>query len=311
MLRKSVLKISLLLMICIICSGISSAEKVKDLSGATHSEDRLLIGTTTSLDATGVLDELSQKFKDETNINVEWVAVGTGQAIGYGQNGDVDLVMVHDRTAEDKFIDAGFGLDRRVIASNYFMIGGPESDPAEIKGKAASEAFKQIDTAAKTDDKVVFVSRGDGSGTHSREKQIWKSAGFDYTVINKSPWYKDAAAGMGQTISMADEMQGYTLSDASTWMSMQSNITLVPLVTEGKDLLNLYAVIRVNPDKFPDVKINVDAGKKWENFLISDDTQKLIGEFGTQKYGKPLFVPAKGDAVTLNVTEKEISAKVE
>jgi tungstate transport system substrate-binding protein len=130
-------------------------------------------------------------------------------------------------------------------------------------------------------------------------------------VVNKSPWYKDAAAGMGQTISMADEMQGYTLSDMSTWMSMQGNITLVPLVTEGKDLLNIYAVIRVNPEKFSDVKINVDAGKKWENFLISADTQKLIGDFGSGKYGKALFVPAKGDAASLNVTETEISGKIE
>jgi tungstate transport system substrate-binding protein len=311
MMRKSVVLTCLLLAVLLLAGTGVSAEKVKDLSGTDHSGDRLLIGTTTSLDATGILDVLASKFKDENKINVEWVAVGTGQALGYGQNGDVDVVMVHDRSAEDKFIDAGYGLDRRVFASNYFMIGGPESDPAKIKGKTASEAFKLIDEAGKTNAKVVFVSRGDGSGTHAREKQIWKTAGFDYAVVNKSPWYKDAAAGMGQTISMADEMQGYTLSDMSTWMSMQGNITLVPLVTDGKDLLNIYAVIRVNPEEFPDVKINTDAGKKWENFLISDDTQKLISEFGTEKYGKALFVQAKGEAAALNVTEKEISGKVE
>ncbi|MDD1728816.1 MAG: substrate-binding domain-containing protein, partial [Methanospirillum sp.] len=310
MMKRALIMTCLLLAVMLICGG-ASAEKVKDLTDAKHASDRLLIATTTSLDATGVLDELSKKFAEENNVSVEWIAVGTGQAIGYGQTGDVDVVMVHDRAAEDKFLDAGNGLDRRVFASNYFMIGGPESDPAKIAGKTASEAFKAISEAGNTDTKVVFVSRGDGSGTHSREKLIWKSAGLDYTVVNKSPWYIDAAAGMGQTITMANEKDGYTLADASTWNSMQSNITLVPLVTDGKDLLNIYAVIRVNPDKFPNAGINVDAGKKWENFLISDDTQKLIADFGTEKYGKPLFVPAKGDAANLNVTEAEISSPVE
>lgn len=293
-----------------VCSVIS-AEKVTDLTGAEHSADRLLIGTTTSLDATGVLDELAKKFSDENNIKVEWVAVGTGQALKYGENGDVDVVMVHDRAAEDKFLDAGYGIDRRVIASNYFMVGGPESDPAKIAGMTASEAFAAIAEAGETDNTVMFVSRGDASGTHSREKLIWKTAGFNYTDVNSSPWYIDAAAGMGQTITMADEKQAYTLADTATWNSMQNDIALVPLVTDGEDLLNIYAVIMVNPEKFPDVAINTDAAKKWVNYLISDDTQQAIGEFGTEKFGKPLFVPAKGDAATLKVSEEEISSPVE
>ena len=309
MMRKALIGTCLLLAVLLLCGSGVSAEKMKDLNESTHATDRLLIGTTTSLDATGALDELSKKFAEENNVSVQWVAVGTGQALKYGEAGDVDLVMVHDRAAEDKFIDAGYGLDRRVFASNYFLVAGPESDPAKIAGKTASEAFKAIAEAGTTDNKVAFVSRGDGSGTHSREKLLWKAAGYDYAEVNKSPWYIDAAAGMGQTLTMANEKDAYVLADSATWNTVQSNLTLKPYITDGKDLLNVYAVIRINPDKFPGVGINVDAGKKWENFLISDDIQKWFGDF--KKDGKALFVPAKGDAVTLNVTEEEISSPVE
>jgi len=309
MMRKALLGICLLLAAMFLCCSGVYAEKVTDLTGVTHSGDRLLIGTTTSLDATGALDELAKMFAEQNNVSVEWVAVGTGQAIGYGQNGDVDLIMVHDRVKEDKFLDDGYGLDRRVFASNYFLIAGPESDPAKIKGLTASEAFKAIAEAATKDNQISFISRGDESGTHAREKLLWKAAGFNYTDVNTTPWYLDAAAGMGQTLTMADEKQGYTLADTATFNSMEGNLTLVPYVTDGKDLLNIYAVIRVNPEKFPNVGINVDAGKKWENFLISDEVQNWFATF--QKDGKPLFVPAKGDEKTLNVTVEEISSPVE
>lgn len=309
MMRRALIGTCMILAVLLLCCSGVAAEKVKDLNGTTHASDRLLIGTTTSLDATGALDQLSKKFGEENNVSVQWIAVGTGQAIEYGKNGDVDVVMVHDRAAENKFIDAGYGLDRRVFASNYFLIAGPESDPAKIAGLSATDAFKAIQKAGTTDTKVVFVSRGDGSGTHSREKLLWKAAGFDYTDVNKSPWYIDAAAGMGQTLTMANEKDAYVLADSATWNSMESNLTLKPYITDGADLLNVYAVIRVNPDKFPNAGINVDAGKKWENFLISDDTQKFLADF--TKDGKPLFVPAKGDATTLNVTEAEISSPVE
>lgn len=311
MMRRSLISIVLIVLAVISVCSVVSAEKMTDLTGAEHSADRLLIGTTTSLDATGALDELSSLFKEKYGVTAEWVAVGTGQALKYGESGDVDLVMVHDRAAEDKFIDAGYGLDRRVFGSNYFLVAGPESDPAKITGMTASEAFAAIAQAGETDNNVYFVSRGDASGTHSREKLIWKTAGFNYTDVNSSPWYIDAAAGMGQTLTMADEKQAYLLSDSATWNTMAEDITLVPYVTDGNDLLNIYAVMRINPEKFPDVEINTDAAKKWENFMISDEVQQFFAEFGTEKYGKPLFVPAKGDAATLNVSEEEISSPVE
>ncbi|NLW75354.1 MAG: solute-binding protein [Methanomicrobiales archaeon] len=302
--------IALVLGVMLLC-GVVSAEKLttEGLEGSEHASDRLLIGTTTSLDATGALDELSKQFAEKYNVTAEWVAVGTGQALKYGESGDVDLVMVHDRAAEDKFLDAGYGLDRRVFASNYFLVAGPESDPAKIAGKTASEAFKSIADAGEKDNSVFFVSRGDASGTHSREKLIWKAAGYDYADVNTSSWYIDAAAGMGQTLNMAEEKQGYTLADGATWNTMEKNLTIVPFVTDGKDLLNIYAVMRINPEKFPDVAINVDAGKKWTNFIISDETQQFFADF--KKDGKSLFVPAKGDAATLNVAEEEISSPVE
>lgn len=310
MMRRALLGTCLLLAVLLLFSGVS-AEKVTDLKGAAHGADRLLIGTTTSLDATGALNELAKKFEEENNVSVQWVAVGTGQALGYGRTGDVDLVMVHDRAAEDKFLNEGYGLDRRVFASNYFVLAGPESDPAKIAGKSASDAFKAIEEAAQKDNKIVFVSRGDESGTHAREKLLWKGAGYDYAEVNKSPWYAEAGAGMGPTLTMANEKEAYVLSDSATWNTMESNLTLKSYVSDGKDLLNVYVVIRGNPEKFPDAGINVDAGKKWTNFMISDETQDFLSKFGTEKYGKPLFVPAKGDAATLNVTEEEISSPVE
>jgi tungstate transport system substrate-binding protein len=310
MMRRALIGLCLFIAAMVCCCSMVTAEKVTDLTGAEHSSDRLLIGTTTSLDATGALTELSKKFEEENGISVQWVAVGTGQAIGYGRSGDVDLVMVHDRAAEDKFIDEGFGLDRRVFGSNYFVVVGPESDPAKIAGLTASEAFKAIGDAAEKDQKVTFVSRGDNSGTHSREKLLWKAAGLDYTVVNKSPWYFEAGAGMGPTLTMTNEKDAYALSDSATWNTYESNLTLKPYITDGSDLLNVYAVIRVNSEKFPDAGINVDAAKKWTNFMISDEVQDFFADFGTEKYGKPLFVPSKGDAKTLNVTEEEISSPV-
>jgi len=311
--RRALTGLSLLLVALLLCCGAVSADKLtpEEMTGAAHEADRLLIGTTTSLDATGALTELGKKFEEENGVSVQWVAVGTGLALGHGRNGDVDVVMVHDRAAEDKFIDEGYGLDRRVFGSNYFIVVGPESDPAKIAGKTASEAFKLIADAATTDDKIAFISRGDNSGTHSREKLLWKAAGYDYADINSSSWFYDAGAGMGPTLTMTNEKDAYTLSDSATWNTYESNLTLKPYAADGQDLLNIYAVMRVNPEKFPDIGINVDAGKKWINFMTSDETQEFFKNFGTEKYGKPLFVPAKGDAVTLGVTEEEISAPVE
>jgi tungstate transport system substrate-binding protein len=296
--------IVLVLGIMLLCGAATAAET--NLS--EHSADRLLIGTTTSLDATKLLDLLSQKFEKENNIDVQWVAVGTGQALEYGKNCDIDIVMVHDRAAEDKFIKDGYGLDRRVFGYNYFVLVGPKDDPAKVKGLNATAAFAAIEKAGKDNDKVVFVSRGDNSGTHSREKLIWKNGGFDYAKINTSPWYREAGAGMGQTLNMAEELQGYTLSDTATWGSYESNLTLIPLVENDPGYMNVYAVMRINPDKCSDV--NTEMAKKWENFMISKEVQDILKTYGFEKTGTAYFTPAIGNEAVMGVTVGETTNPV-
>lgn len=296
--------ITLLLGAILLCAAVSAAET--ELPG--HSADRLLIGTTTSLDATKLLDVLAEKFEEDNNIDVQWVAVGTGQALEYGRNCDIDVVMVHDRTAEDKFIDEGFGLDRRVFGYNYFLLVGPENDPAKVSGLTGIEAFTAINTAGTTDDTVVFLSRGDNSGTHAREKLIWKKGGFDNTVINTSPWYREAGTGMGQTLTMADELQAYTLTDSGTWASYASNLTLVPLVENDEAFLNMYAVMRINPEKCPDV--NTDMAKKWINFILSEEGRKIVETHGVATTGAPYFYPSQGNEEIIGITVEETTNPV-
>ncbi|MCA1916637.1 substrate-binding domain-containing protein [Methanospirillum hungatei] len=291
--------ITLVLGAMLLCGTVSAA----DVTLPEHSADRLLIGTTTSLDATKLLDVLAEKFEAANNVDVQWVAVGTGQALEYGKNCDVDIVMVHDRVAEDKFIDEGFGVDRRVFGYNYFLLVGPENDPAKVFGLNGTEAFMAIEKAAGQDPSIVFVSRGDNSGTHSREKLLWKLGGYDYAEINTSPWYREAGAGMGQTLSMTNELQGYTLSDSASWGTYQSNLTLVPLVENDPAFLNVYAVMRVDDKVCPDV--NTEMAKKWINFMISDEVQDLLSVYGVEKNGVPYFNPGRGNAAIMGVTNEE------
>ncbi len=294
----------------LMCSNGALAADESGLS--EHSADRLLIATTTSVDATGLLDALKEKFEANNSVDVQWVAVGTGQAMKYGMAGDADLIMVHDRAREDTFMSDGYGLDRRVFGYNYFIIVGPESDPANITGMTASEAFAAIASQAEANPEIQFVSRGDDSGTHSREKAIWKAAGYEYADVNSTPWYSEAGAGMVQTLNMADEKQAYTLCDGSTWLfSKDDHPTLMELVNEGDDLLNVYAVIRINPETFPDVEINTKMAKAWTNFLISNETQDFIATFGVEEFGQPLFYQAQGNAELIGVTVDETVNPVE
>jgi len=303
--RLSIGIIALVLGAMLLCGAVS-AEKVDTLG--EHSKDRLLIATTTSLDATKLLDLLEEKFKEETGVTVEHVAVGTGMALEIASNCDADVVMVHDRVAEDKFIDEGFGVDRRVIAYNYFLLVGPENDPAKVAGLNGTEAFMAIEEAGAEDPSIVFVSRGDNSGTHSREKLLWKWGGYDYADVNVSPWYREAGAGMGQTLTMADELQGYTLSDSASWGTYESNLSLVPLVENDDKFLNVYAVMRVNDEKCPDV--NTEMAKKWENYMISDEVQEILQNYGVEKNGVPYFSPGRGSAEIMGVTVEETTDPV-
>lgn len=289
------LKISMLLLAAAtLCSAAGAAD-----SG------RLKLATTTSLYDTKLLDLIEQKFEEKYNVSLDIVSGGTGIAIQYGERGDVDVLIVHDKTRELKFIEDGHGLERRCIAYNYFYLVGPKSDPAGIKGMNASEALKTImEKGLKDPEKVKFISRGDNSGTHTKEQRLWKNAGLNYSQVNTSgPWYVEAGQGMGATLMMANEKQAYTLSDMSTFMAFKGNLTIVPLIEGGDELLNVYVAMAVNPKKHPGV--NCELANKFIDFLVSDEGQELISTFGQDQYGQPLFFPAKGNCELIGCSTGE------
>ena len=280
--------------------------------GEGYEDKVLMIATTTSLDDTGLLDVLGPAFEQEVgdDVVVRWLSKGTGVSLEYGKRGDVDLMMVHDRTAEDKFLEEGYGTDRRVIAYNYFVLVGPESDPAGVSEMTPADAFTTIMELGAEDSTIAFVSRGDNSGTHSREKAIWKSAGYEYADVQSSgDWYVEAGQGMGNTLRMADEMGAYTLSDMGTFLAYRGDLGLVSIVEEGDDLLNVYSVILVNPENEPSV--NTPLGVAWINFLISDEVQEIIANYGVEEYGKALFNAAKGNEDVIGVSIDETSSPVQ
>lgn len=260
-------------------------------------KSKLRISTTTSLEDTGLLKEIEAAFeKKYPGVDVQIVSGGTGIAIQYGERGDVDLMLVHDKARETKFVNEGFGTNRTEFAFNYFWIVGPADDPAGIKGLNATEAFKKIAEEGKVDPQVKFVSRGDDSGTHAREKKIWNASGIDINKT-KGAWYIESGKGMGDTLIIANEKNAYTISDSGTFLSFSKDgkIKLVPLVTTGKDLLNVYTAIPVNPQKHP--KTNVEGAQNFVNFLVSPEGQEIIGNFGKAKFGEPLFTPVPTNPV--------------
>lgn len=243
--------------------------------------EHLRLATTTSTENSGLLAELLPPFEKANDCKVDVIAVGTGKAIKLGENGDVDVVMVHARSKEDKFVAAGFGVDRRDVMYNDFVILGPESDPAGIKGGTdAAAAMSKIAAAQST-----FVSRGDDSGTHSREKQLWKKGG----VAPAGEWYLEAGRGMGEVIVMAGERVGYTLSDRGTYLAFKEKTDLRIAVEGDKGLFNPYGVIMVNPAKHAHVK--VELAKKFLDYLVSSEARKLITSF--RKGGEQLFYVAE------------------
>lgn len=273
---------------------------------ATAANPELLrIATTTSLDNTGLLEALKERFEEDHDVTLQIIAAGTGKALEYGQRGDVDVLMVHDRAREDVFMDDGYGINRRGIAYNYFMIVGPESDPAGIAGMTPEDALTTIYTAAETNPDVVFISRGDSSGTHAKEQAIWTSAGYDYDteVEGSGDWYVEGGQGMGATLTVADEKVAYTLSDSGTYLSYKTDLDLVPLVDEGDSLLNVYSAMQINPAMFD--YVNSEMAREWINFLILPETQEFIGGFGMDTYGQPLFFESRGNYDVMGISQAE------
>ncbi len=254
--------------------------------------EKLLIATTTSLYDTGLLNYLETKYEAQNNVDLLITSQGTGKAIELAKKGDADVLLVHSPSQELAFLEGGNGLNRRSFASNYFLIIGPASDPAGIKGMTPENAFKTILTKGKGGDtKVIFVSRGDGSGTHSAEQNLWKGAGYTYaTDVQKSgAWYVEAGKGMGDTLQMASEKGAYTLTDEGTYLAYKNNLKLDPIVTQGASLLNIYSAMAVLTSKQPAEKITM--ANDFISFLISPQTQQDIADYGKDKYGKSLFTP--------------------
>jgi len=245
--------------------------------------ERLKLSTTTSTENSGLLYVLLPPFEKMFNLKVDVVPVGTGKALKLAENGDVDVTMVHARSLEDKFVAEGYGVNRRDLMYNDFVIIGPESDRAGIKkAKTAAGALKLI--AGK---KAVFVSRGDRSGTNVKELNIWKKAG----VNPSGKWYLEAGKGMGDVLIMADEKRAYTMSDRATYLSFIGGKKIsLPVLFEGDPILfNPYGIIAVNPVRYPHV--NYTKAMALIGWVTSQEGQKIIKEFGKEKFGRPLFIP--------------------
>ena len=244
----------------------------------------MILATTTSTQDSGLLDTLIPAFQTATGYVVKTVAVGSGQAITMGQQVNADVLLVHSPKAEKDFVAAGWGVDRRLVMHNHFMLVGPASDPAGIKGlTSASDALKKIAAA-----KATFVSRGDGSGTETKEKALWTAAG----ITPSGSWYLQSGQGMGATLQIASEKGGYTLTDDATFLANSSKYQLGSLVAGDPSLLNIYHVIIVNPAKWP--KVNNAGAVAFADYVTSADGQALIGSYGTAKFGQPLFTPDAG-----------------
>lgn len=253
---------------------------------------QLIVSTTTSLYETGFLDILKQSFEQKNpGYNVSFISQGTGAAIKTAQNGGADMILVHAPSSEYPFLNSSYGVNRKIIAYNFFLIAGPKNDPAAINGSSPLDAFKKIKAAGEAGNSV-FVSRGDGSGTHTKEQSLWAAAGINYTQISKeTSWYLSAGQGMTATLQMANQKNAYILSDIASYLNNfnKGNIQLANFVYGGKDLLNVYSAIVCNPQKLPNTKF--DAAMAFTKYLVSDDGQNLFSSFGVQQYGDAVFKP--------------------
>ncbi|MFW9852924.1 MAG: substrate-binding domain-containing protein [Candidatus Thorarchaeota archaeon] len=259
----------------------------------TTTKQHLIVSTTTSLYETGLLDILKVEFeKQYPSINVFFISQGTGLAIQTAMRGDADMILVHDPVRELKFLEEGYGVNRKIIAYNFFVIAGPSDDPANVKGLSPTEAFTKIKEAGEKNS-AIWVSRGDDSGTHAKEKRIWKAVGFDVADLRTMDWYLEAGTGMTATLRLTDEKNGYTLVDLGSYLNnyANGNIELEIIVDAGKDTLNVYSVIANNPRKTEVSGSNFDASMKFIEFLVSDEIQQILTDFGKDKFGKPLFNP--------------------
>jgi len=267
------------------CAALLIALMPTRLTAAPPAQQAVILATTTSTQDSGLLDDLIPVFEKESGYLVKTIAVGSGQAIAMGQRGEADVLLVHSPAAEEALMKEGSGVNRRIVMHNDFVLLGPLEDPAGIAHcTSVSEAMQRIAAS-----KSLFLSRGDQSGTHAMEQKLWKAIGLN---PEGQTWYQQTGLGMGQTLSVADEKNGYTLSDRGTFLAFKKKIRL-RIVHEGDpSLRNIYHVIELNPTRFP--KANLAGGRAFADFMVSKATQKRIKEFGIAIYESPLFFPDAG-----------------
>ena len=250
---------------------------------AQFANPELILATTTSTQDSGLLDVLVPMFEQQSGLRVKTISVGTGQAMALGARGEADVLLVHAPESEKQWMSEGHGQARRLVMYNDFVVIGPADDPAGVAGAASANQVMQRIAAAG----AMFISRGDNSGTHQLELQLWRAINFD---PRGQPWYQEVGQGMGQTLTIANDRLAYTLTDRGTYLARGSTLDLVIQAQGYQSFLNVYHVITVNPDKGP--QINLQAAQAFADFVVSPETQATIGEFGVARFGQPLFFPA-------------------
>lgn len=284
LLYLSVPLLTMITLVIMLINGCASSAPVPSAAPSAPVNPKVILATTTSTQDSGLLDVLIPFFEQNTGYKVKPIAVGTGAALEMGKKGEADVLLVHAPSSEKPLVEDKTVINYQLVMHNDFVIVGPPSDPAKIKNASAvTEAFRSI-----AENQALFVSRGDDSGTHKMEKNLWTKAENQPT----GTWYQESGSGMGQTLNIASEKEGYTLTDRATFLANSKNLKLEILLEGDTSLLNIYHVMQVNPEKFS--KVNNDGGKAFVDFMIDPDIQKIIGDFGKDKYGQSLFFPDAG-----------------
>lgn len=282
---KHLISLLLVLMFAFVtgCSDSSTKEAENQPETKTEKTEKtdLILATTTSTQDSGLLDVLKPDFEEKNNYNLKIIAVGTGQALEMGTRGEADVLLVHAPAAEEEIVKSGDAINRQKVMYNDFIIVGPAEDPAKVKGLTVPETLNKI-----IESKASFVSRGDDSGTHKKELELWKKSSLDPKSLGDA--YIEAGQGMGATLQIASEKQAYTLTDRATFLAQKKNMPDTGILVEGDEsLLNIYHVMQVNEEKHD--KVNAEGAKAFVDYMTSEETKKIIKEFGTDEYGEPLF----------------------
>jgi tungstate transport system substrate-binding protein len=272
------------MMFRVMAALLAAAAVAAAAGGERRASGVLILTTTTSMQDSGLLDVLVPVFERQTGYTVKTISVGTGQALALAARGEADVTLAHAPALEKKYVAEGRMLNRRLVMYNDFVIAGPDADPARVRGlTSAPEALQKIAAAG-----ARFVSRGDRSGTHLLEQALWSRAG----VSPAAPWYIESGQGMGQTLTLADDRRAYTLTDRATLLAFARRSSLVVMVEGDQPLLNVYAVMEVNPANGP--RVNAAGGTAFADFMVAPAAQEIIRTFGADRYGRALFVPIAG-----------------